>query len=72
MNNQNPAAYENHAHFRVPSDFMSMVHLVARRKGLTAASFMRMAILDAIHRSGFQMRYRNKTPHSSDHGAENE
>ena len=39
MNNQNPAAYENHAHFRVPSDFMSMVHLVARRKGLTAGEF---------------------------------
>ncbi len=52
MSNQNPAAYEDHAHFRVPSDFMSMVHLVARRKGLTAASFMRMAILDAIHRTG--------------------
>jgi len=52
MSNQNPAAYEDHAHFRVPSDFMSMVHLVARRRGLTAASFMRMAILDAVHRAG--------------------
>ena len=52
MSNQNPAAYEDHAHFRVPSDFMSTVHLVARRKGLTAASFMRMAILDALQRSG--------------------
>jgi hypothetical protein len=52
MSKQNPAAYEDHAHFRVPSDFMSMVHLVARRKGLTAASFMRMAILDALQRSG--------------------
>ena len=48
MSNQNPAAYEGHAHFRVPADFMSQVHLVARRRGLTAAGFMRMAILDAI------------------------
>jgi len=52
MSNPNPAAYLDHAHFRVPADFMANVHLVARRKGLTAASFMRMTILDAIHRAG--------------------
>ena len=52
MNNKNPATYEDHAHFRIPADFMPRVHLVARRRGLTAASFMRMAILDALQRSG--------------------
>lgn len=52
MTTQNPAAYDDHAHFRIPSGFMPMVHLVARRKGLTAAGFMRMAILDAVQRSG--------------------
>ena len=52
MNNNNPAAFEGHAHFRIPADFMPRVHLVARRKGLTAASFMRMAILDALQLSG--------------------
>jgi hypothetical protein len=52
MNNKNPAAYEDHAHFRIPADFMPRILLVARRKGLTAAGFMRMAILDALQRSG--------------------
>lgn len=52
MTTQNPAAYQDHAHFRVNADFMPMVHLAARRRGLTAASFMRMAILDACHRFG--------------------
>lgn len=51
MSKQNPTGYEGHAHFRVPSDFMPLVHLVARHKGLTAASFMRMAILDALDRA---------------------
>ena len=52
MSNQNPPTYDDHAHFRIPAGFMPQVHLVARRKGLTAASFMRMAILDALQRSG--------------------
>ena len=42
--------YESHAHFRVPSDFMDRVFNAAERKGITAANFMRMAILEAIAR----------------------
>ena len=49
MNNQT-AAYNDNVHFRVPSDFMADVHLVARSKGITASNFMRMAILDAVNR----------------------
>ena len=52
MKTQNPAAYQSAAHFRVPSDFMARVHLAARRRGLTAASFMRAAIIDALGREG--------------------
>jgi hypothetical protein len=47
-----PAAYIDNAHFRVPADFMPMVHLTASSQGLTAASFMRMAIIQAMQRSG--------------------
>ena len=49
MNNQT-AAYNDNVHFRVPSDFMADVHLVARSKGITASNFMRMAIIDAMNR----------------------
>jgi hypothetical protein len=41
-------------HFRVPSDFISNVHMVARAKGMTASNFMRSAIVDALQRSGAQ------------------
>jgi uncharacterized protein (DUF1778 family) len=41
-------------HLRVPADFPSMVHMVARARGMTAASFMRSAIVDAMQRSGVQ------------------
>ena len=50
MSNQNTATYDDNVHFRAPSDFMADVHLVARRKGLTASNFMRMAIIDAVNR----------------------
>ena len=49
---ENTATYDDHAHFRVPADFMPMVHQVARSKGTTAASFMRMAIIDALQKAG--------------------
>ena len=52
MSNQNLPTYDGQAHFRIPAGFMPQVHRVARRKGLTASGFMRMAILDAVHRSG--------------------
>jgi uncharacterized protein (DUF1778 family) len=47
-------SYSADVHFRVSSDFMSMVHLVARANGMTASNFMRSAIVDAIRRSGVQ------------------
>jgi hypothetical protein len=43
--------YSADVHFRVSSDFMSMVHLVARANGMTASNFMRSAIVDAMRRS---------------------
>jgi len=43
--------YGSHAHFRVPSWFMDKVHDVAERQGLSAAGFMRMAIIREMHRS---------------------
>jgi len=48
----NPAAYNAAVHFRAPDTFMPAVHLAARRQGLTAASFMRQAILKALYREG--------------------
>jgi predicted transcriptional regulator len=41
-------------HFRVPGDFVSRVHMIARAKGMTASNFMRSAIVDAMQRSGVQ------------------
>jgi len=48
----NPAAYNAAVHFRAPSDFMGRVHLAARSRGLTAASYMRAAIIAALSRDG--------------------
>ena len=45
------AGYDGHVHFRAPSDLMPAVHAVARRRGLTSASWLRMVILDAIDRA---------------------
>jgi len=56
MTHENPAAYVDQAHFRVPSDFMPRVHLIARTNGLTAAAFMRMAILNEMRRFGSEQQ----------------
>ena len=37
-------------HFRAPADFLPQVHLAARTHGMTAASFMRNAIIEAMQR----------------------
>ena len=42
--------YESAAHFRVPSDFMDKVHAAAESRGLSAAGFMRMAIMREMNR----------------------
>lgn len=48
------AGFNSDVHIRVPGDFVSMVHMVARAKGMTASNFMRNAIIDAMQRSGVQ------------------
>jgi predicted DNA binding CopG/RHH family protein len=60
MANRNPkkrvkmAEYdlEGQVHFRVPSDLLPRVHAHARSRGLTAASWMRMVIIEALERGG--------------------
>jgi len=54
MAEKNLAGFNSDVHFRVPGDFVSMVHMVARSKGMTASNFMRAAIVDAMQRSGIQ------------------
>ena len=46
--NKPTAGYNGHVHFRAPSDLMPAVHAIARRRGLTSASWLRMVIFDAI------------------------
>ena len=48
------AGFNGDVHLRVPADFISHVHMVARAKGMTASSFMRNAIIEAMQRSGVQ------------------
>jgi hypothetical protein len=43
--------FDGHVHFRAPSDLMPAVHAVARRRGMTSASWLRSVILDAVARA---------------------
>jgi hypothetical protein len=45
------AGFDGHVHFRAPSDLMPAVHAVARRRGLTSASWLRFVIMDALERA---------------------
>ena len=45
------AGFDSHIHFRAPSDLMPAIHAIARRRGLTSASWLRMIVLDAIDRA---------------------
>lgn len=49
--NKLTAGYDGHVHFRAPSDLMPSVHAIARRRGLTSASWLRMVILEALDRA---------------------
>lgn len=40
--------YSAALHFRTPSDLLPRLHAVARSRGLTAASFARMAVMEAV------------------------
>lgn len=40
--------YDAHLHIRAASDLLPRLHAVARRRGLTAAAFARMAVMDAV------------------------
>lgn len=47
--NEQPAhGYSAALHFRTPSDLLPRLHAVARARGLTAASFARMAVMEAV------------------------
>lgn len=43
--------FDSHVHFRAPSDLMPAVHAVARHRGMTAASWLRSVILEALDRA---------------------
>jgi len=40
--------YSAALHFRTPSDLLPRLHAVARSRGLTAAAFARMAVMEAV------------------------
>jgi len=44
------SGFSDDVHFRAPADFLPQVHLAARTHGMTAASFMRNAIIEAMRR----------------------
>ena len=46
------AGFDAHIHVRCTSDIMPAVHSIARRRGLTSASWIRMTILEALERGG--------------------
>lgn len=44
--------FDAQVHFRVPSDFMPLVHLAARRQGMTTSSFVRSTLHKELERLG--------------------
>jgi hypothetical protein len=40
--------YDAHLHIRAASDLLPRLHAVARSRGLTAASFARQAVMEAV------------------------
>ena len=40
--------YDAHLHIRAAADLLPRLHAVARSRGLTAASFARMAVMEAV------------------------
>ena len=46
------AGYDAQVHFRAPSDFMPLVHLAARKQGMTASSFIRFTVHRELERLG--------------------
>lgn len=59
--------YDAQVHFRAPSDFMPLVHLAARKQGLTASSFIRMVLNRELERLGvsYAMAGRAATAHDA-------
>jgi predicted transcriptional regulator len=43
--------YDAALHIRTPSDLLPRLHAVARSRGLTAASFARAAVMEAVARA---------------------
>jgi predicted DNA binding CopG/RHH family protein len=44
--------FDAQVHFRVPSDFMPLVHYAARRQGMTTSSFVRSVLHRELDRLG--------------------
>jgi predicted DNA binding CopG/RHH family protein len=44
--------FDAQVHFRVPSDFMPLVHYAARRQGMTTSSFVRFVLHRELERLG--------------------
>lgn len=44
--------FDAQVHFRVPSDFMPLVHYAARRQGMTTSSFVRSTLHKELERLG--------------------
>lgn len=42
------AGYDAHLHIRAAADLLPRLHAVARSRGLTAAAFARMAVMEAV------------------------
>ena len=55
------ANFTDDVHFRATADFLPRIHLAARTRGMTAASFMRSAIIDAMQREMKQTVTRAET-----------
>ena len=53
--------FDGHLHIRTASDLLPRMHAVARRKGLTAAAWTRMIIIEAIDRAAILETVRTGT-----------
>jgi len=51
-NTTESTGYDAQVHFRAPSDFMPLVHLAARRQGMSASAFIRFVVHRELERLG--------------------
>jgi hypothetical protein len=57
MNSQSPkkpaTGLDADLHFRIPSDLLPRLHMVARSRGLCAAAFARSVLMEAVDRASW-------------------